>query len=209
MKCDDKNNLLVKSDFDCIGEIATHCDLPKLCIAGSESALFDMENIFCDVWIQIREIYREVLEYQTALAECEADPDCVIPPIEPDNYDDKLNLICGGTFTGCGDRVLEHQGIRLIWVYYAYSRYLILNGFNDTPNGNVIKTNDFSVPRPYNEVKDFADKYRTMAYEAFKKTSQYLKRSTLVTWNQCGCGKCSSTKAQGYGFKSSVISKRL
>lgn len=226
--CNNEENIIEQIDFECVGDVAKHCDLKKLCIAISEAQDFDMDNLFCDFWQDILS-YNTIVDnydiayedYLIALAECEADPECTTPPTEPtkpENYDIYKNLICGGSFIGCGDKQRTHAGIKKILVYYAYSRYLILNQQSDTPYGTVRKTNEFSMPTPLKEVQSFADKYRTMAYESYKKTMSFLCKNTdiFVDWNNKECGKCgcggnceSGTKAKGYGFRSSTISKNI
>jgi hypothetical protein len=225
--CNNEENIVSKPDFACIGDVATHCIVDKLCIAISEAQDFDLAGLFCNYWQDILTIVREVDEYDAAyalylieLAECEEDPECTDPPIaptEPEDYELKKNLVCGGTYTGCGDKTKTHKGIKRITVYYAYSRYLLINGFSDTAAGMVRKTNEFSIPTPLKEIENFADKYRTMGYESFKQTHSFLCRNKDVfTWfDDCDCvcdcgGKCDSkTSAKGYGFKSTNISKQV
>lgn len=184
--------LLSRSDFAGIGDIANHCDLGKLNIAINEASLFDMEDIFCDFWIEIKNNW--------------------------DSTDENWSgLINGGSYSGCnGSRT--HGGLKEVLKYYAYSRYIILNGFNDTPSGMVAKTNSFSMPTPLKELQAYSDKYRNMAKSLLKRTNNYLcvNRSYFTTFNDydcksCGCGGCekSGINTKGFGFKSSVISKRL
>lgn len=209
MNCNNIDTLINQDDFNCVGEVARHCDLPKLCIAINEAQTFDLSELFCDFWDEILDIWKEVEEYQNCVEVGEEE--CVIP----ENYDLKLNLICGGDFQTCSGKTRKHLGVKRILVYYAYSRYLIINGYNDTPNGSVNKTNDFSIPKPLKEVKDFADKYRTMGFESFNKTINFIcsNKEDLGYEGKCGgcgCGdhSCKSgTKAKGYGFKSRIIRK--
>lgn len=206
-----QNNLfnIIQSDFSCIGNVATHCDLPKLCIAINEAIQFDLSELFCSFWFDVESIYKEVNEYLI----CKEKPECDIP--EPENYELKYSLIYGGNYKGCNEKKRSHLGLKSIAIYYAYSRYLQINGFNDTPNGNVQKTNDFSIPKDYREVKAYQDKYRSMGYDLYKKTLDFLCTNREVfqfeskECKYCGCGpSCdSSTKAKGYGFNSSIISR--
>lgn len=219
MICNDKEILLNQSDFDCVGEVARHCDLSKLCIAINESEIFDIESLFCDFWSDVVSIWKEINEYQAAYAnyvKCLEDEGECVEPLEPENYDLKLNLICGGSFEGCGNKVRNHLGVKRIWVYYAYSRYILINPMNDTPNGMVQKTNDFSIPTPLKEIERNADRYRTMGYDSFKKTLNFLCQNKDVfdyegECGGCGCGDddCGRTKAKGYGMKGRIMRKRI
>jgi hypothetical protein len=185
--------LLTRTDFYGIGDIANHCDLNKLNIAINEAEDFDMDGLFCDFWQDI--IDNWVSE----------DPNWV-------------NLIDGGEYEGCnGTR--KHAGIKRIWAYYAYSRYVILNGFNDTPSGLVSKTNQFSIPTPLKELQAYSDKYRNMGKLTYEKTLSYLCKnsSDFENFNTydckgCGCGgNCGKTKTntKGFGLSSSIVTKRL
>lgn len=218
MNCPISNTYITASDFAIIGDVARHCDLGKLTIAINEAKDFDLNERFCGYWDEILLIWDEINAYQTAFDECEEDPECEDPPVVPDDYADKLALICGGTFTGCNGKPAKHFGVKRVWLYYAYSRYLVLNGFNDTPNGSVAKTNDFSIPTPLKEVQQFADKYRTMGYESAKGVKTYVSINNNVfnfdgvVCLPCGCdGGCGTchTKAKGYGIKGRVIYKQL
>jgi hypothetical protein len=210
--------LLLQSDYACIGEVAKHCDYTKLCIAENEALKFDLAQLFCSEWSDIKEIWDEIIEYLAEVAECEAIPDCdpdLIP--QPENYDFKYKLIFGGTFEGCNGKTRQFEGVKAMLIYYSYARYILINGFNDSPTGMVQKTNEFSIPKPLKELENFADKYRTMGYITFENTVGYLcaNNTDVFTWwtncEKCGCGthKCGGTKARGYGFRSSIITKRI
>lgn len=216
--CENEQNMVDKTDFNCIGQVAAHCDNEKLCIAIGEAQEFDLSELFCGFWDTIVEIWEELEAYDAAVIACEEDPECTTPPTPPENLEEKRSLICGGEFTGCNDRTRRHMGVKRILVYYAYSRYIVINGFSDTASGMVRKTNEFSIPTPLKEMQSFADKYRTMGYESCKKTLSFLciNKEIFTTFDSnvcepCGCGgKCdNSTKAKGYGIRSSTITKKL
>lgn len=198
--------LLIQSDFNCVGNVAIHCNLPKLCIAEDEAIIFDMNQLFCDFWIDIVKYWKEVDDYdKNPIGE------------KPLNYDLNKNLIYGETFTGCNGNTSNHLGIKRTLIYYAYSRYITINGFTDTANGGVTKTDEFTIPKTIKELEMFADKYRTMGYESYKMTLKFLchNRDVYTDFNHKDCKKCGcecegckgQTKAKGYGFKSSIISR--
>lgn len=187
------NPLVHINDFSCVGQLADHYDIPKLCIAITEAQDFDLGKLFCSFWIDVI-----------------------------DNMDNQnelwINLLNGGSYLGCTGNKRRHHGIKRILVYYAYSRYILINGFNDTANGIVQKTNNFSMPTPIKELQAYCDKYRTMAYDSYKTTidflcinKDYFKGFHSKECKQCGCGNTcqSQTKAKGYGLKASIIKKRV
>lgn len=195
---------LLSSQYNCIGIIAKHCDLSKLCVAENEASNFDLAELFCDFWMEIEAINTEVKAY---IADSE------LP--EPTNYAEKTFLLNGGVYLDCSEKQRPFEGIYKIMAYYSYARYIVLNGFNDTANGMVSKTNEFSIPKTLKELESFSDKYRTMGKISFERTLKYIcKNSEIFDYSNCptdncGCGseKCGNTKAKGYGFRSRNISK--
>src|SRR6476620_5288673 len=125
---------LLPAQYNCLGIIAQHCDLSKLCIAENEASSFDLAELFCDFWADIEAINNEIKAYDEV-----DDP----KPEKPENYDLKKSLLEGGTYTDCNGKTKPFEGVYKILAYYSYSRYIILNGFSDTPNGLVQKTNEF------------------------------------------------------------------
>lgn len=198
---------LLQSQYNSIGIIAKHCDLSKLLVAENEASNFDLAELFCDFWVDIEAIAIEIVAYDNA-----PNP----KPTIPTNYTDKKALLEGGNYLDCSDKLRPFEGVYKVMAYYSYARYIILNGFNDTATGMVTKTNEFSIPKSLKELESFADKYRNMGKISFERTVRYIcKNSTIfdyshcATITNCGCGsrKCGSTKAKGYGFRSSNITK--
>jgi len=195
---------LLQSQYNCIGILAKHCDLSKLCVAENEASNFDLAELFCDFWTEIEAIEIEIKTY-------ELDPELPIPT----NYTEKKALLEGGTYLDCSEKSRPFEGIYKILAYYSYSRYIILNGFSDTPNGLVQKTNEFSIPKSLKELEAFADKYRNMGKISFERTVRFICQNSEIfdyshcPKDKCGCGseKCGSTKTKGYGFKSRNINK--
>lgn len=220
MICPSQISMIEQSDFDCVGNVAKHCDLPKLCIAIQEAQEWDLNQLFCD--LDLLSTYEEIDKYRQDLEVYEEcllgdNPEECVEPIEPDDYELKVNLFCGGTYESCSGKTKRHLGIKRVLVYYAYSRYVILNGFSDTPNGIVNKTNEFSIPKSLNELEKFSDKYRTMGYESAKGVKDFLCRNkdVFTDFNDCDCKSCgcangccdSRTKAKGYGYNGRIIEK--
>ena len=183
--------LITQQDFALIGQLAIHCDKEKLKIAIEESIIFDFEPLLCENFVEVSE-----------------------------NWDslDKVwrDLVCGSSYVGCSDREMRHLGLKRMMLYYIYARYTVLNGYNDTPNGSVTKTNDFSIPKPLKEVEQFADKYRSMGYSVWKGVKKFLCNNkedydnlTINDCDACDCGgsDCSDKSVKGYGIKGSNVSK--
>lgn len=179
---------LQQSDFTGVGNIAKHCNLDKLDIAINEAILFDLKPLLCDLFFEV-----------------------------DDNWEDTegiwFDLIAPKEFTGCNDRKKSHQGLKNALIRYSYARYVILNPYDDTPNGGVTKSNDWSIPKPYNDLKQISDRYRSMAYEMWKEVEAYICLNKDVydaeqfDCKSCGCnGKCGSkTKSKGYGISGTNI----
>lgn len=182
---------LNRSDFATIGQVAKHCNLEKLQIAINESIQFDLKPLLCDLFFDIDENWDETTGKWA-------------------------DLILPKEYNGCNGRKKSHQGLKEVLIRYSYARYVILNPFDDTPNGGVTKNNEWSIPKPYNELKQVSDRYRTMGYEQWLEVEAYICVNkdvyTDANFNNCkGCGcngRCGSkTKAKGYGIKGSNISK--
>lgn len=183
---------LTRTDFTVIGQVAKHCNLEKLQIAINEAILFDLKPLLCGLFFDVDVNWDSEDEIWTD----------IIEPLE---------------FTGCNDRQYSHQGLKNVIIRYAYARYIIINGLDDTPNGGVTKTNEWSIPKPFNDLKQISDRYRNMGYDLFKEVEMYICLNDDVYTNSdfdcasCGCnGKCGSkTKIKGYGIKGSNITKSI
>lgn len=179
---------LTKEDFKKIGIVANHCDYYKLNIAISEALDFDLPELTCNLHI------------------------------EWDSEDEEwVKLINGGEYIGCNGITYKQKGLKAVVAYFAYARYIILNGFDDTASGMVTKTNEFSIPKPLKELQAFSDKYRNMAKITFDRVSNYIctERDFFGSINGieckgCGCGSTDcrygyDTNTKGYGLKANII----
>lgn len=183
---------LNREDFYPIGQVAKHCNLEKLQIAINESILFDLKPLLCDLFIDVEANWDNTEGIWFDLIE----------PLE---------------FEGCSGKTKTHQGLKNVLIRYAYARYTIINNLDDTPNGGVNKTNEWSIPKPYSDLKQISDRYRNMGYDLWQEVEAYICLNKDVYENAdfdckpCGCnGKCGSkTKIKGFGIKGSNISKEI
>lgn len=165
--------------------MAKHCNNQKLCIAVNEAVEFDLSNLFCHFKEDIVSHWNDVTG-------------------------DFNELINGGTYTDCNGNQVSFLGVKRMLIYYAYARYVIINNFDDTPNGGVTKTNEFSIPKPLKELQVISNRYRAMSkqiYETLIKPYLCLNKDKFVNFDSskcdaCGCGngcdKGENTK--GYGI---------
>lgn len=199
---------LNRVDFAAIGQLAKHCNLEKLEIAVNEAILFDLKPLLCDLFYEVEDNWGGTGDFNS-----DFNSDFSINNQMDEDYS---NLIYAHEYIGCNDKTKSHQGLRDVLARYAYARYVILNPFDDTPNGGVTKNNEWSIPKPYNELKQVSDRYRTMAYQQWLDVEAFIcfNRETYTDANLCNCKPCgcngccgSKTKAKGYGIKGRNISK--
>ena len=218
MNCENLTNYISQSDFDCVGLVASHCDLKKICIATEESKVFDIIPLFCFDFVN------DILENWN-IPPTTPNPDFIDIENTPDELEEIPNpdfekyqkLICGGNYTDNKGRQHFNMGFKKVWIYYAYARYILINQVNDTANGTVRKQNDWSVPTPLKEVNDISNKYRNMGKAAFESVQEFLcqnqvdypKFDACNCKKQCGCsGKCTCGKTKKMtGFKFSTVRK--
>lgn len=106
-----------------------------------------------------------------------------------------------------------NQGVKKMLIYYTYSRYLFINQANDTATGFKYSNSDYASNIPFSDLKNIADKYRSMGFNLFKDIKSYIcVTGVLPDWQECapcGCGgNCKKeTKSKGYGVRFKTISK--
>src|SRR5690606_15615393 len=163
---------LNRNDFTGLGNVAKHCNLEKLDIAVNEAIQFDLKPLLCDLFLEVEANWEDIDGIWFDL----------IYPLE---------------FEGCNEKPKSHQGLKKVLTYYAYARYVLINNFDDTPNGGVNKTNEWSIPKPYADLKTVAERYRNMGYDLWKEVEMYICLNEDVypdadfECSPCGCnGKC-------------------
>ena len=186
---------ITEQDMRGIGQLAIHFDTDKFNIAQNHAKLHDLKPKLCDLYY--------VLEVEGGWESNDVIYQTIV------NRQDYQN---------CNGNTVEHMGLKYVLAYFTYSRYLIINGFNDTPNGEVTKTNPFSIPKPIKDIELYANKYRDMALEAWEMVEAYicLHREDYPTFPTCNCSSCGCngccgkpTHHKGYGVKSRIITRRI
>lgn len=217
MDCLGEINKITQSDFACVGLVAKHCDLQKLCIATEEAKDFDIIPLFCFDFVQ------DILNNWNIPAQI-PNPDFVdietTPEVSPiiinPDYEKYQNLICGGNYTA-NEKLHQNLGFKKAWIYYSYARYLLVNQFNDTANGMVSKENEWSNQIPMADIRDLSNKYRNMGKAAYESLLGYLcaNKESFPKFDGCNCklscgcsGSCGCGKTKKMtGIKFSTVTK--
>lgn len=182
---------LTKSDFGGLGKIATHCNTEKLQISINEAIEFDLHPILCDFFYAVDDHWN-------------------------DTSGAYYDLINGSEYINCKGNLVRHAGLKQVLAYFSYARYIVINNFDDTPNGQVTKDNAWSIPKPLNELQNFSTKYSNMAREMWNRVEEYLclqGPSVFPTFGfsacqSCGCnGRCGAENVKAFGLKSSIVTK--
>jgi hypothetical protein len=185
-QCNLETLIIDKSDFDCIGQVANHCDWDKLCIYIREQQnLYLLPKIgFCLLDKIVNNLTDPIIE----------------------------KLLCGGSFTDSSGQVSYFFGLKRVLAHASYAAYFFRHGFTDTPFGVVQKLNQDSLPVPINELRSVKNEHYNNAetyfvqFEAFLAT---IKDEALI--KDCYAGICGTstqteeTQRRQYSF--SNISK--
>jgi hypothetical protein len=183
---------LNKTDFTLLGQVALHCDSQKLQIAIQEAIQFDLKELSCDFFTELEINWGSTDE-------------------------DWISLVNGGTYTNCRGNAISFQGLKIALIYFSYSRYIIINSYDDTPNGQVTKTNQFTLPKPLKEMEAYATKYKNLGLTAFNGSTAYLcqfkadtrfKSYDFTKCKICTCNACKpQTKGRQFGLRGQNITK--
>ena len=163
---------LQQSDFDCVGLVAKHCNLEKLCIAEKEAFEFDLRELLCEQFFDVEENWES----------------------EDSDWEKILN---GTDWIGCNGNKRRHKGLKTLLAYLTYARYILINNYDDTASGGVNKTAEFTIPKPLAELKDFSSKYRKMALSLWIDIEAYL---CSIGWSMKNCKGCSCNGSCGKGI---------
>lgn len=85
-------------------------------------------------------------------------------------------LLAGGQYTYDGN-IYFFQGLKKAIVHYAYSRYAMRGGVQDTGSGLVIKKNDWSDPLDQKGLSKESEYHKNLAVGAMNDCTQFLQRN--------------------------------
>lgn len=87
-----------------------------------------------------------------------------------------IALLDGGQYTYDGN-IYFFQGLKKAVVHYAYSRYAMRGGVQDTGSGLVIKKNDWSDPLDIKQFTKESEYHKNLAVGAMNDCTLYLQRN--------------------------------
>lgn len=100
-------------------------------------------------------------------------------------------LIAGGEYTYNG-KTYFFQGLKKVLAHFAYSRYCIRNGVQDTASGLVRKKNEFSDAIDVKESSRESEYHKQLAVAALNDVMDYIRRNIasfpLYSSSDC-CGE--------------------
>lgn len=194
---------LKPDDFTEVGVVANTCNKRKLKIAINEALEFDLIHTFC------YEFIKSVLDNWVLgdLTDAQA--------TELTDKEKMMRLVIrGGEFIGKCGKLKNFAGVKKIWTYYAYSKYVHTNSNDDTPQGLAQKTNSFGIPLDTKHISAIATKYKNMGKDATEHTLMFicLGKQWFDGFDDCGCylpcgcyAECTCNgkpkKVQGFKFK--------
>ena len=182
---------LSRDDYLGIGDIALACDYKKLAIAQQESILQDLEPLLCNLFVEVQNHWND--------------------PTSP-----WVELIQGSTYINCAGYETTQVGLKKVFAYYSYARYVMLGKYNDTVGGGLVtKTSEWSIPTSLADIERISDHYRNMARDLYRKVMQfmYLNKDDYpgmcYEGYECKCDHCcnTTTRNKGYGVRSKTITK--
>lgn len=168
--CNIEENLITKADFECIGQVAKHCNWEQLCIYIREQT---------NLWLIPKVGYG------------------LISKIVENQDNDVIKKIWCGSEYQCGNQSKVHFGLKRVLIHAAYGAYIFRHGYIDTAIGVVQKINQDSVAAPINELKSIMNEHYKNAEIYLKMVNEYLctvKNEEIlkdclseINCKDCGC----------------------
>lgn len=170
-----RNQYISPPDFKTVGIVANTCNFDKLNQAIEEALQFDLIHVFGYGFIKL---LLDNWEVQNT----------------GDNVKDQIVklIIEGGEYIipdSNPKKVCSFQGVKKIWLYYAYSKYVHINQFDDTPTGLKYKVSQFSEGVGMKELTSLSNKFKNMAKDVQDHTKEFLCRykDYIPEYDSCGC----------------------
>lgn len=189
MICNTEPLFIELKDFDCIAQVARHCDWNQLC-----SYIREQQNLSL-----LPKIGQCLFSKLAAFLTDENKEDNYTP--EEINIFD--NLFCGGTYFSCSGEEKRHFGLKRMLVHYSYGAYIYKHSFVDTPFGVVQKLNDDSLPAPMQELRNLNKDHRNNAEFYWEMTSEYIcsikENALLKPCFDCKSCSCCCSFCRGKG----------
>lgn len=167
--CNLEENLITKADFECIGQVAKHCNWEQLCVFIREQT---------NLWLIPKVGY------------------CLISKITSNQDNELIQKIWCGSEYECSGKLKIHFGLKRVLIHASYAAYIFRHGYIDTSVGVVQKINQDSVAAPINELKSImnehyknADIYLDMVkeYLCTIKEEPLIKDCIQFDCKGCGC----------------------
>lgn len=170
LNCNIEDNLIEKSDFECIGQVAKHCNWDHLCVFIREQT---------NLWLIPKVGY------------------CLIKQITENQESEIIkNIWCGSEYE-CNGKTKVHFGLKRVLIHASYGAYIFRHGYIDTAVGVVQKINQDSVAAPINELKSIMNEHYKNAeiyldmvkdYICSIKNEEIIKDCIQFDCKNCGCG---------------------
>lgn len=171
----ERNKYISPPDFKSVGIVANTCNFDKLNQAIEEALQFDVMHVF---GYGLVKLLLDNWNEQTT-----------DDPVK--NQIIKL-IIDGGEYivpNSNPKKVCSFQGIKKIWLYYAYGKYIHINQFDDTPTGLKYKVSQYSEGVGMKELVALENKYKNMAKDVQDHTKEFLchYKEYIPEYDSCGC----------------------
>ena len=101
---------------------------------------------------------------------------------------DVKGLMEGGTYTDCSGNLRTNPGLKTVFVYLFWMRYVYEINFVDTPTGVVAKTRTDSEQLSMGHLNNLSGQYETMAMNYFESVKGYIMANRGQYPLFCGCG---------------------
>ncbi|WBV60245.1 hypothetical protein PFY12_14550 [Chryseobacterium camelliae] len=170
LTCNLEENLITKADFECVGQVAKHCNWEQLCVYIREQT---------NLWLIPKVGYSLINKIV-------------------DNQENQFikNIWCGSEYS-CGGKTKVHFGLKRVLIHASYGAYIFRHGYTDTAVGVVQKINQDSVPAPINELKSIMNEHYKNAeiyldmvkdYICSIKNEEIIKDAFQFDCKDCNCG---------------------